>query len=134
MSAHTPGPWQAVPWSNGDGGFNIVTALHDKAGLHHLSSDFVASTGVCPNPWQGGKNEAEANARLIASAPEMADEIERLRALLWQIETDDDVRCPNARALARRARDEQSTRHEVYSDREGNIRRVGDGGADDTGR
>lgn len=69
---HTNGPWEAVPHSDGSGGFNIVTAPHDKAGLHHKSSDFIASVGVCPNPWQHGAAESAANAALIAAAPDTA--------------------------------------------------------------
>lgn len=53
MTAHTPGPWTASCF--------LVTAGHDR--ITHCG-------GNLPN---NRSHEAEANARLIAAAPEMAD-------------------------------------------------------------
>lgn len=72
QTAHTPGPWQVVPWSSGEPGFNITGAMHNRAGLHHDTCDMVCTVdSLCGNPWQHGAAENAANARLIAAAPDL---------------------------------------------------------------
>lgn len=66
-SGYTPGPWKAEgpDWA---GDYNI-TPPHEEAVVAAVISNVRPAS------------EVEANARLIAIAPEMADEIVRLRAL-----------------------------------------------------
>jgi hypothetical protein len=61
MSKHTPGPWTVEPWAE-DGGFGIKS----PHGLWFAN--------VYPVP----SHPAEANARLIAAAPEMYDFIRKV--------------------------------------------------------
>lgn len=82
--SHTPGPWRIVRHSDQSGGCNILTERHSKAGLPCKTSDFIAAVGVCPNPWQNGLEEARANARLIAAAPDM---LAALKGALVSVET-----------------------------------------------
>lgn len=70
---HTPGPW-------------AVTTVGSCHGIHPAASDNerddicrVAPHNYHPNGWQAAKGEAEANARLIAAAPDL------LAALEWWI-------------------------------------------------
>ena len=72
--SHTPGPWRAVI-QKGDGGYSVGAYIED------------AGRGWIAQLW--GKNEEDfkscqketiANAALIASAPYMKDEIDRLKA------------------------------------------------------
>lgn len=70
MSGHTPGPWRVDPSSNCD----VQTANGEWE---------IASTHE--NLLIGGKVDAvkaQANARLIAAAPDMADEIRKQIAWL----------------------------------------------------
>ena len=88
MSAHTPGPW-------------AVTTVGSCHGIHPAASDNerddicrVAPHNYHPNGWQAAKGEAEANARLIAAAPDL---LAALRALvgeadLGEIDHDDETR------------------------------------------
>lgn len=62
---HTPGPW-------------AVTTVGSCHGIHPAASDNerddicrVAPHNYHPNGWQAAKGEAEANARLIAAAPDL---------------------------------------------------------------
>ena len=67
MSKHTPGPWEHVP-----GGFTI------KAPSDRLSFQLIAalSTGMKT------RDEVDANARLIAAAPELLAALRLARANL----------------------------------------------------
>jgi hypothetical protein len=78
--SHTPGPWYLSRRGNG----SIVCAkaaplLGIQSGLFHL--DVVARTD-----WGRGE-EDEANARLIAAAPDMHAEIAHLRTALAEADT-----------------------------------------------
>jgi len=62
---HTPGPW-------------AVTTVGSCHGIHPAASDNerddicrVAPHNYHPDGWQAAKGEAEANARLIAAAPDL---------------------------------------------------------------
>ena len=62
MSKHTPGPWRA--------NFAIGGAAYVFGGDRNFALVF--------NEWQDKANQ-EANARLIAAAPELLEALERLR-------------------------------------------------------
>lgn len=71
MSAkHTPGPWVPVSDTQVDGFTRVRVACEEgKAGL-------VATCSGC----RKSTDEDEANARLIAAAPELADALEAILA------------------------------------------------------
>ena len=75
MSEHTPGPWAVNP----------VRAQVDALDPRH------GPVPVCRLLWpteRRTEEETEANARLIAAAPDMAQEIEALRAELAEARRD----------------------------------------------
>lgn len=59
MTKHTPGPWK----------------------VHHTFNVFMSDDGIIAIPRDGSAATIEANARLIAAAPETAAERDRLREL-----------------------------------------------------
>ena len=79
MSAdkHTPGPWTFS--EDGSGGNFRVSA--GEIGV-------VGGCGCCDSPWLGGENY-EADARLIAAAPELLKAAQRAadRFGLWEAPT-----------------------------------------------
>ena len=81
MSKHTPGPWDACESAICDGSANVI-ALVSPA---HM----------------GERNEGAANARLIASSPELLEALEELLAA--QV-CDDCGLCDKARAAIRKAK------------------------------
>jgi hypothetical protein len=73
MSAHTPGPWIADP-----------TGLVVDA-AHHASPAKTGTFPVCfPSGYFGRGEQQQANARLIAAAPELLDIALRSLALMQQ--------------------------------------------------
>ena len=72
---HTPGKWQAIGSHESEGFDCYWIKAQPSPALRGFSKEVAAVTGP-----QGG--EAEANARLIASAPELLAETECLAALL----------------------------------------------------
>ena len=68
MSKHTPGPWIGAGPSFGDPlpryTTEIVTEREDEDG---------AATSICELPFHHHDDENEANARLIAAAPELLE-------------------------------------------------------------
>lgn len=75
MSKHTPGPWMfGPPWRPDHGyGMWIVSGVHPERGQCN-----VLMQGDTPNHLPS--DIAEANARLIASAPEMLEALEAIIA------------------------------------------------------
>ena len=66
MSKHTPGPWSYHSWGKGSGkSFGIETADH-RHGIAGVTPNGNASTLV-------SMKQHEANARLIAAAPELLE-------------------------------------------------------------
>lgn len=63
--SHTPGPWKVV-YIDGE----LTGSIYSKK--------IRICSGICDD--MKLENEAEANAYLIASAPDMKDEIDRLKA------------------------------------------------------
>lgn len=85
MVEHTPGPWRI---ERKDGGMFNVVAGHD-----YFTRTFVAFMGA--NPEEG---DTEANARLIAAAPEL---LEALEAMVATSPIDDEVLPQVLAAIAR---------------------------------
>ena len=77
---HTPGPWFAH--LNGDGSFCI------KSGRDYDASPTLASR----NKWKSNAAESEANAGLIAAAPDLLEALEESLALNvnWSETAEDD--------------------------------------------
>lgn len=80
MATHTPGPWKAERTGNGhDWEIHRYTPTHDGAffcrvdSLHHGTKE--------------GRDTAEANARLIAAAPELLELAFRLQQIIKYGET-----------------------------------------------
>jgi hypothetical protein len=60
MSKHTPGPWVQTPWDS--------TAIFDAKNLQvPIAQTYPADTS---------QKEAEANARLVAAAPQLLEALE----------------------------------------------------------
>lgn len=80
MSKHTPGPWtvkKAPKSSNFAGyGFHITALRKDYEGREYLAT--VAKTGGLPND-RDSEIETQANAALIAAAPDMYEALKALR-------------------------------------------------------
>jgi len=74
---HTPGPWQAIKWSS-HAQTTVVTAPWAaviRLGKHFKSGAVIAE---CQGARSGYlDDEAEANARLIAAAPELLEALEQ---------------------------------------------------------
>lgn len=83
MSAgkHTPGPWDYVPSTEHHGPY-VSAICGDIADCYTMSNPTAASVrnggDSYPIPFQG--DEADANARLIAAAPEMLNMLRECRA------------------------------------------------------
>jgi hypothetical protein len=80
--AHSGGKWEIVP--NSSWGVNDKKAFGDEPGYVicvERNSSLVAIASV-QGYFKQPKREVEANAKLIASAPEMAAEVERLRKII----------------------------------------------------
>lgn len=73
-TGYTPGPWLAATKDNLDTDGAGVFA-HNKAGLPY----YIA---LCRYMGSGDPSRAIANARLIADAPRLAEENEKLRGIL----------------------------------------------------
>ena len=71
MSKHAPGPWAVVDLGY-DSGRQVYVA--DNTG-----------TTVCDCDWSHTDDECEANARLIAAAPEMYEALKEAEAELYQV-------------------------------------------------
>ena len=86
MSEHTPGPWEAhetgegSPWPAG-----VLTAVY-KAGSKRFKTDCICEM-VAQGDGKYDPKVTDANALLIAAAPDMVAEIERLKAE-WQVGED----------------------------------------------
>lgn len=70
---HTPGPWRVAPDDTSFGGYVAISG-----GDHFGLAEVVVELGGKPYP------DGEANAKLIAAAPEM---LEALRALVDDVES-----------------------------------------------
>ena len=76
--AHTPGPWDYVPANEHHGPYVTTDYGTTVADLYVLSEPVVWSSETRkPIPFMG--EMAEANARLIAAAPDLLDALKRAR-------------------------------------------------------
>lgn len=77
---HTPGPWEYVPSTENHGAYVVTDWGSDVADCYTMSNP--KSAAVCnggdskPVPFQG--DQSDANARLIAAAPEMVELLARV--------------------------------------------------------
>ena len=71
---HTPGPWRIVDMPQ-------EGAPHIAAGTTNDDMTLVAAI-IWPYETEGWRAEDEANARLIASAPELLEALERVERLM----------------------------------------------------
>jgi hypothetical protein len=82
MSAHTPGPWRLTPWYDDRGrtSRNKWQGIYEPIPGQALGSKSIVlgwgAKGEVEDVWV---SMSEANARLIAAAPETAAERDRLR-------------------------------------------------------
>jgi hypothetical protein len=85
MNEHTPGPWTYKLDNDSPVNFEITTA--------HAPTSIVSGCGCCDSPWVS----SEADARLIAAAPELLEALEEIvkeyyenpdngRTLRWAID------------------------------------------------
>ena len=84
VTKHTPGPWTHIP-----GGFTI------KAPSDHHSFQLIASLSTGMKT----RSEVEANARLIAAAPDLLEALQTIAGYL-----DDTAACNSDKAMASTAR------------------------------
>jgi len=92
MSKHTPGPWNYT--MDKDRGWDFkLTADHGK-------TEIVSGCGCCDSPWVS----CEADARLIAAAPELLEALELIVSFIdagqgtWTIEDQNKARAAIAKA------------------------------------
>ncbi len=77
MSAHTPGPWRAGGYTSGP---LLVTGAPD-AETPYPGRPVVCNVGIGTNP------RHQADARLIAAAPEMLEVLRAAMARQWALQT-----------------------------------------------
>jgi hypothetical protein len=70
MSKHTPGPWISDDVGPSDIRRYVVANSSSSAGFRVIAELYLSDT------WDDFRKEAEANARLIASAPDLLEALE----------------------------------------------------------
>lgn len=83
-SNHTPGPWEIR--TRVDGTRSITGAYHFPRGEHPLAGGILH---VCD--LSGDKHHDDANARLIAAAPEMYEALTNIYGWLMSVWTPEDM-------------------------------------------
>lgn len=85
---HTPGPWAAAPTGEIMRGYSQPYCVAELG-----STDLIAG---CFGDIKGGEEVAKANARLIAAAPDMLDELEAARKMIIALALDLSAAAPEA--------------------------------------
>ena len=81
---HTPGPWKVrEPDHFVDGLAHMVVSEHPQEGYWH-----IAEIGT-----HNGRKESEANARLIAAAPEMLEALKEAQVCIFMAEGSSEIYC-----------------------------------------
>ncbi len=95
MSKHTPGPWMAVHLADN----HLWTVVTDWTNLEHdVPSGEIRNIGAGVANVFGVKGECEANARLIAAAPDLLAALnELLEICRYKCSPHDEVILPNGR-------------------------------------
>ncbi len=73
MSKHTAGPWKAF-----DNAGKNMQGYQQPSGVHGTGENRMTLICGCFGDIEGGADTASANARLIASAPELLEALEAL--------------------------------------------------------
>lgn len=104
MSAqHTPGPWFVVPYGDGDS----LVVCSDKGGEWRIC--FMATHGGTESVWQA----IQANAALIASAPDMKDMLEKAAVWFEKYSVDHSAKAINAASYGEQhSREEKAKRNQ----------------------
>lgn len=94
MSAHTPGPWQVRHVEYGDN-------VSENLGVYQCSPHFHEVAYIAYR-YLGERDKAteQANARLIAAAPELLDALENLYEAFLEVPPTTPARLYNQKALA----------------------------------
>lgn len=109
MSKHTPGPWSLHEYQNGyptlvrtaEGKVERVSWEYSIGAGDILLGHAKASTGGGGFPKPRTREEAEANARLMAAAPELLEALKRLASVCELADIKSHI--PGHLALAREA-------------------------------
>ena len=99
--SHTKGPWRTEVWDypGATPPRKELTILNDEIRIAVVDWDEHGD-----NPYTVPKDQAEANASLIAAAPELAEAVELLLIYLGDWNEDDHETCVKARAALKKAR------------------------------
>ena len=89
--AHTPGPWEYVPGTEHHGPYVTASYGGDVADCYRMSNPDAASirNGGTSFPIMHMGDAAEANARLIASAPALLEALTRALPYVETAEADE---------------------------------------------
>ena len=84
MSKHTPGPWTILPGDDFDGGLVVYCADVDQMPNPSYCAKTIA-IGEGVDEGEGSWPEVQANAALVAAAPEMLEALKWARPIaeLW---------------------------------------------------
>lgn len=79
MSTHTPGPWKSYALASGNSG---QYAVHGAIGTINEATIATVTFDLGPNTLRKQNANAEANATLIAAAPELLGALRQVRSWL----------------------------------------------------
>ena len=92
MSKHTPGPWNYTMYKDSGWDFKLTA--------DHGETEIVGGCGCCDSPWVS----SEADACLIAAAPELLEALEKVVSFVdagegtWTVEEQQKARAAIAKA------------------------------------
>ena len=82
MKTHTPGPWFVSFPADGLATRHPVISCNGET-TSHVEWDGTPAMNVARAEWRGNVADTNANARLIAAAPELLAALQDLRDLNW---------------------------------------------------